>query len=56
MGLIKMEKKIKKFNKWGYNINGFDREGLNRDRYNINGLDRPGLDIDSYNINGYSTS
>ena len=56
MGLINMEKKYKKFNKWGYNINGLDRKGFNIDRNNINGLDRQGLDIDSYNINGYSTS
>ena len=31
IGLIKIEKKI---NKWGYNINRFDRAGFNRDRYN----------------------
>ena len=56
VGLIKMEKKDKKFNKWGYNINGLDRKGFNIDRNNINGLDRQGLDIDSYSINDYSTS
>ena len=56
MGLIKMEKKDKKFTKWGYNINGLDRKEFNTDRYNMNGLDRQELDIDSCNINGYSTS
>ena len=53
MGSIKMEKN-KKFSKWGYNINGFDRQGLNRDRYNINGYSNSGYDSQSYNINGYN--
>ena len=56
MGLIKMEKKIKKINKWGYNINGIDRQGLNRDRYKINGYSNSGINRDRYNINGYSNS
>ena len=54
MGLIKMRKKIKKFNKWGYNINGIDRQGLNTDHYNINGYNINGLNRDHYNINGYN--
>ena len=28
----------------GYNINDLDRNGLNRNGYNINGVDRNGLD------------
>ena len=56
MDLIKMEKKIKKINKWGYNINGIDRQGLNRDRYKINGYSNSGINRDRYNINGYSNS
>ena len=53
MGLIKMEKN-KNINKWGYNINGIDRQGLNRDHYNINGYNINGLNADHYNINGYN--
>ena len=55
MGLIKTEKN-KKFNKWGYNINGIDRQGLNRDHYNINGYNINGLNRDHYNINGYNSN
>ena len=51
MGLIKMGKK---YNKWGYHINEFDRQGFNRDRYNINGYNNRGYDSDYYNINGYT--
>ena len=55
MGLIKMEKN-KKFNKWRYNINGIDRQGLNRDHCNINGYNINGLNRDLYNINGYNSN
>ena len=53
MGFMNMEKK---YNKWGYNINWFDRQGLNRDHYNINGYNINGLNRDHYNINGYNNS
>ena len=53
MGLIKMEKN-KKFNKWGYNINGVDRKGFHKDYYNINGYNTSGYDRDHRNINGYN--
>ena len=53
IGLIKMEKKCIK---WGYNINGIDRQGLNRNRYNINGYSNSGYDSQNYNINGYNSS
>ena len=56
MGLIKMEKKSKKFNKWGYNIKGFNRAGLNDNNYNINGYSNSGYDSQNYNINGYNSS
>ena len=56
MGFNKDGKKDKKYNKWGYNINGIDRGGLNRDRYNINGYNTSGLNSQYYNINGYNTS
>ena len=46
----------KKFNKWGYNINGIDRQGFNRDHYNINGYNINGLNRDHYNINGYNSN
>ena len=52
IGLIKMEKKCIK---WGYNINGIDRQGRNRNRYNINGYSNSGYDSQNYNINGYNT-
>ena len=48
MGSIKMEKKDKKYNKWGYNINGFDRQGFNEDHYNINGYNHYGFDRQGY--------
>ena len=40
----------------GYNINGFDRAGLNRDRYNIDGYSNSGYDSQNYNINGYNSN
>ena len=54
MGLMNMGKKKKKYNEFGYNINGVDRQGFNRDHYNINRYDNGGYDRDHYNINGYS--
>ena len=56
MGLIKMEKKIKKYNKWGYNINGVNRRGFDRNGYNINGYNISGYDTQHYNINIYNTN
>ena len=38
----------------GYNINGFNRQGLNKNKYNINGYNINGYDRDHYNINGYN--
>ena len=55
-GFKKDGKKDKKFNGWGYNINGVDRQGFNRDGYNINGFNAQGLNKDRYNINGYNIS
>ena len=52
-GLIKMKKKDKKFNKWGYNINEVDRKGLDNNGYNINGYDTSGYDRRKYKIYGY---
>ena len=43
-----MEKKYRKYNKWGYNINGFNRQGFNEDHYNINGYNHYGFDRQGY--------
>ena len=60
MGLIdgfsKDGKKDKKCNKWGYNINGLDRQRLDENGYNINGYNTSGYDSQKYNINGHNTN
>ena len=42
------------FNKDGYNIYGFNRDGFNQDGYNINGFDIEGLNKDGLNKFGYA--
>ena len=51
-----MEKKDKKINKWGYNINGLDKQKLDKNGYNLNGYNTSGHDSHKYNINGYNTN
>ena len=41
------------FNKDGYNIYGFDIDGFNKDGYNIDGFNKDGYNIDGFNKFGY---
>ena len=42
------------FNKDGYDIYGFNRDGCNKDGYNIDGFDIEGLNKDGLNKFGYA--
>ena len=42
------------FNKDGYSIYGFNRDGFNKDGYNIDGFNRDGFNNDGLNKFGYA--
>ena len=49
------------YDRWGFNKDGFNKDGKKGKKYtkwgyNTNGVDRQGLNKDRYNINGYKNS